>query len=292
MTSSPPPAVLLTGASTGIGRATAELLAAKDYRVFAGMRRAAGATTLPEPPAGCETVELDVTDAANLTAVVADLTAKLPGGLYAVVNNAGMAPPAAVELTDADEFRRVLEVNVVAPLRVIQACLPLLRLGRGRIVNMSSMNGTVALPIVGAYSASKFALEAISNSLRVELRPWGVPVTVIRPGQIRTPIFDKAGQALDDRAKLIPAELADGYTSLYEKASLFNARGASARNGPDAVARIVLKALRARRPRSRYYVGFDAVGLQIASEWLPTWMLDWAFGAVMGTNRRLPNMPK
>ena len=91
------------------------------------------------------------------------------------MNNAGVAPPAAVELADLDELRRVLEVNTLAPLRLIQACLPLLRAARGRIVNMSSMNGTLAMPMVGAYSASKFALEALSDTLRVELRPWGVP---------------------------------------------------------------------------------------------------------------------
>jgi NAD(P)-dependent dehydrogenase (short-subunit alcohol dehydrogenase family) len=254
--------------------------------VLAGVRRHGPAGLLPETPPGCEPIELDVTSADNVAATVDYVKAKLPQGLFALVNNAGMAPPAAAELTDVDEFRRVLEVNTVAPLRMIQACLPLLRLGQGRIINMSSMNGTVAVPIVGAYSASKFALEALSTALRVELRPWGIPVTVIRPGQIRTPIFDKAGAALDARAQKIPPALADGYSSLYSQAIKFNQRGANNPNGPDAVARKVLRALRARRPKSRYYVGLDAIGLQIAFEWLPTWLMDWAMGAAMGTNRR------
>jgi NAD(P)-dependent dehydrogenase (short-subunit alcohol dehydrogenase family) len=286
MTIDPPRAVLVTGASTGIGWAIAQLLAAQGFRVLAGVRRRDAAVSLPPVPTGCEPIELDVTSADNVARAAAYLHAELPNGLYALVNNAGMAPPAAVELTDVDEFRRVLEVNAVAPLRLIQVCLPLLRRGRGRIVNMSSMNGTVAMPIVGAYSASKFALEALSNSLRVELRPWRIPVTLIRPGQVRTPIFDKAGDFLEARATAIPAPTRDGYGELYARAVKFNARGATAGAAPDAVARAVWKALRARRPRSRYYVGLDAVGLQIAIEWLPTWLMDWFFAAAMGVNRR------
>lgn len=286
MTNQPARAVLVTGASTGIGQAIADRLATEGFNILAGVRRSGPAGTLADVPPGCEPIELDVTSTDNVSAVVRHMEARFPQGLFALINNAGMAPPSAVELTDVDEFRRVLEVNTVAPLRLIQACLPLLRRGRGRIVNMSSMNGTVSLPIVGAYSASKFALEALSTALRVELRPWNIPVTVIRPGQIRTPIFHKAGAALDARAEKIPPALADGYSELYARAIQFNQRGANNPNGPDAVARKVLRALRARRPKSRYYVGLDAIGLQIAYEWLPTRLLDWAIGAAMGSNRR------
>jgi NAD(P)-dependent dehydrogenase (short-subunit alcohol dehydrogenase family) len=286
MTNQPARAVLVTGASTGIGQAIAALLATEGFHVLAGVRRSVQAGSLAEVPPGCEPIELDVTSTDNVAAVVDHMQATLPQGLFALVNNAGMAPPSATELTDVDEFRRVLEVNTVAPLRMIQACLPLLRRGQGRIINMSSMNGTVAVPIVGAYSASKFALEALSTALRVELRPWNIPVTVIRPGQIRTPIFDKAGAALDARAQKIPPGLADGYASLYAQAIKFNQRGANNPNGPDAVARKVLRALRARRPKSRYYVGLDAIGVQVAFVWLPTWLMDWAMGAAMGVNRR------
>jgi NAD(P)-dependent dehydrogenase (short-subunit alcohol dehydrogenase family) len=287
MTHLPPRAVLVTGASTGIGWAIAELLASQGFRVLAGVRRHALAGPLSPAPPHCEPIELDVTSADNVARAASHLAAELPEGLYALVNNAGMAPPAAAELADVEEFRRVLEVNTVAPLRLIQTCLPLLRRGGGRIINMSSMNGTVSLPIVGVYSASKFALEALSDALRVELRPWRIPVTVIRPGQIRTPIFDKAGAAIELRAKEIPAEVSDGYAQLYARAAKFNARGASAGRGPEAVARIVLKVLQARRPKPRYYVGLDAVGLQIAFEWLPTGLLNWFFAAAMGVNRRV-----
>ncbi len=281
-----PRAVLITGASTGIGRATAELVAAAGFTVLAGMRKGAAGAPGVEPPAGCERLELDVTHPDDVAAAIASVAAACPQGLFALVNNAGMAPPGPLELTDPDELRQVLEVNTVAPLRMIQACLPLLRRGGGRIINMSSMNGTVAMPIVGAYCASKFALEALSDTLRMELRPWRIPVTVIRPGQVSTGIFTKAQVELDGRSQKVPAAVAPGYGPLFEQANVFNARGAAARTRAEHVARAVLRALRSRRPKSRYYVGADAIGLQIAKEWLPTRLLDWAMTKAMGLSRR------
>jgi NAD(P)-dependent dehydrogenase (short-subunit alcohol dehydrogenase family) len=287
---SPRKVVLITGASSGIGRASAELLAAKGFRVLAGMRRRGAQNDLPAPPAGCEAIGLDVTNEDNVAALVERLQRECPDGLFGLVNNAGVAPPAATELAGVDELRRVLEVNTVAPLRMIQQCLPLLRQGSGRIINMSSMNGTVSMPLVGVYSASKFALEALSDALRLELRPWAIPVSVIRPGQIATEIFDKAAAAVDERSQCIPADLLDGYALLYGRARTFVARGAKSPIGPDAVARKVLKALRARRPKSRYFVGLDAVGMQIAYDWLPTPVMDWIMATVMGTGRRIPRV--
>jgi NAD(P)-dependent dehydrogenase (short-subunit alcohol dehydrogenase family) len=285
----PRKAVLITGASSGIGRATAELLAVSGYQVFAGVRRHGPGEPLPPTPAGAEPVELDVTCSDNVASVVGQLDAACPDGLFALVNNAGVAPPAAVELTDLDELRRVLEVNTLAPLRLIQACLPLLRRGRGRIINMSSMNGKLAMPMVGAYSASKFALEALSDVLRVELRPWGVTVSLLRPGQVRTSIFAKAGAALVARQREIPAELADGYGTLYARAQKFNERGAQASTTPEKVARAVQKILRARRPRPVYLVGGDAWGLELAYLGLPPRIMDWFLAAAMGVKRLKPS---
>lgn len=281
-----PKAVLISGAGSGIGRATAELLASAGFRVFGGVRRPGPDEPLPEVPPGVAAVELDVTSPENVAAVVARLEIQSPGGLFALVNNAGVAPPAPVELIDLDELRRVLEVNTLAPLRLIQACLPLLRRGGGRVVNMSSLNGSLAMPMVGAYSASKFALEALSDALRVELRPWGIPVTTIRPGQVRTAIFAKAQIALDERAKAIPPELKDGYDLLYARARRFNQRGAESRTSPERVARAVLRALQARRPRRVYLVGIEALGLQLARNHFPRRLMDWILAAAMGSNRR------
>jgi NAD(P)-dependent dehydrogenase (short-subunit alcohol dehydrogenase family) len=284
----PRKAVLVTGASSGIGRATAELLAADGYQVFAGVRRPGPGEPLPATPAGAESVELDVTCSDNVASVVGQLDAACPDGLFALVNNAGVAPPSAVELVDLNELRHVMEVNTLAPLRLIQACLPLLRRGHGRIVNMSSMNGKLAMPMVGAYSASKFALEALSDALRVELRPWGVSVSLIRPGQVRTSIFAKAGAALAARQREIPAELAEGYGTLYARALKFNSRGANASTTPERVARGVLKILRARRPRPVYLVGADAWGLELAYLASPPRLMDWFLAAAMGVKRLKP----
>src|SRR4051812_41915524 len=169
--------VLVTGASSGIGRATAELLGARGHRVLAGVR---GESDLRVP-----TVQLDVTDAGQVDA----LRALELGGL---VNNAGIAVTGPLEFMPLDELRRQLEVNTVAQLAVTQACLPALRRTRGRIVNVSSIAGRVALPLYGPYAASKFALEALSDALRRELRGSGVDVALVEPGAIATPIWERS----------------------------------------------------------------------------------------------------
>jgi NAD(P)-dependent dehydrogenase (short-subunit alcohol dehydrogenase family) len=277
------PAVLVTGASSGIGLATAQLLAQAGYHVLAGVRGEVGrAAVLADGDQHVTPLMLDVTRPEDVERLLPELRRLCPSGLFALVNNAGIGPPQAVELTDLDEFRRVLEVNTVSPLRMIQACLPLLREGRGRIVNISSMNGYIAMPMIGAYSASKFALEALSDALRIELRPWGIPVSVIRPGQVRTPIFDKARLALEERGKVLPQELAGGYGTLYARALKVNERGAKAATSTRAVAKAVLKALRSRRPKTHYVVGADAFGLQFLQAAIPVKWMDSLMGNVMG----------
>jgi NAD(P)-dependent dehydrogenase (short-subunit alcohol dehydrogenase family) len=280
-----PPAVLVTGASSGIGLASAQLLASRGYLVYAGVRCDRGRCAIE----GCESpnlkpVWLDVTHPEHVERLIPELRELCPQGLYGLVNNAGIGPPGAVELTDIDELRGILEVNTLAPLRMIQACLPLLRQGRGRVVNISSMNGYISLPMVGAYSASKFALEALSDALRIELRPWNIPISLVRPGQIGTAIFDKARIALVERTQAIPPELAHGYGKLYERAAKFNERGAKSATSPDAVARAVLKALKARRPRLHYVVGADALGLQFARAVLPARWLDSLIATIAGAS--------
>ena len=279
------PAVLVTGATSGIGLATARLLASRGYHVYAGMRCDRGRCAIEACKSpNLKPVWLDVTQPEHVERLMPELRELCPSGLYGLVNNAGIGPPGAVELTDIDELRRIFEVNTLAPLRMIQACLPLLREGRGRVVNISSMNGYISLPMVGAYSASKFALEALSDALRVELRPWNIPISLIRPGQVGTAIFDKARLALLERTQAIPPELADGYGKLYERAAKFNERGAKSATPPEAVARAVLRALNARRPRLHYAVGADALGLQFARAMLPTRWLDSLIAAISGAS--------
>jgi len=276
------PTVLVTGCSSGIGRATALLLAEAGYRVLAGVRCPEQADRLSTSALPrLEPICLDVTKEDDVRRVVDFAEKTCPEGLYGLVNNAGMGLPAAVELSSIDEVRQVLEVNTIGPLRMIQHCLPLLRAGRGRVINMSSMNGTLALPMVGVYSASKFALEALSDTLRVELRPWRIPVIIIRPGQVRTSIFAKARDNLNIGSREIPVELKDGYDIMYARAGEFNERGAQSSTSPEMVARVVQRALEAKRPRTHYLVGIDARGMQLAKSFVPRRVLDRTFARVM-----------
>lgn len=283
------PTVLVTGCSSGIGRATALLLAEQGYRVLAGVRGPEQSDRLASSRLpGLEPICLDVTKEDDVKHVVEYAQETCPRGLQGLVNNAGMGLPAAVELSSIDAVRQLLEVNTVGPLRMIQQCLPLLRAGRGRVINMSSMNGTMALPMVGAYSASKFALEALSDTLRVELRPWQIPVIVIRPGQVRTSIFAKARDNLTVSSREIPAELKDGYDVMYARASEFNERGAQSSTSPEMVARVVQRALETRRPRTHYLVGIDARGMQLAKSFVPQRVLDRTFARVMRVLKPVP----
>lgn len=274
--------VLVTGCSSGIGRATALLLAERGFRVMAGMRCPQEVEELKRPDLPLlEPLQLDVTSDSEVACAVKLIEETSPSGLYGLVNNAGVGLPSAVELTTLDEVRQLLEVNTIAPLRMIQHCLPLLRSAQGRVINMSSMNGTLALPMVGVYSASKFALEALSDTLRVELRPWKIPVSIIRPGQVRTSIFAKARDSLNERTCDIPVELKCGYDVMYARAGDFNDRGANSSTPPEKVAAVVLKALQARRPKTHYLVGMDARGMQLAKSLVPKRLLDSALARVM-----------
>lgn len=274
--------VLVTGCSSGIGRATAVLLAKSGYRVLAGVRSPEQGEQIycPELPS-LEPLLLDVTNDDDVAHAISFIKETSPDGLYGLVNNAGVGLPSAVELSTPEEVRELLEVNTIAPLRIIQDCLPLLRRAQGRVINMSSMNGTMALPMVGAYSASKFALEALSDTLRVELRPWRIPVTIIRPGQVRTSIFVKARDSLDERCQSIPVELKNGYDVMYERAGQFNDRGAKSSTSPEKVAAVVLRALQAKWPRTHYVVGMDALGMQLAKSLVPQRLLDRALARTM-----------
>jgi len=227
--------VLITGASSGIGAACAVRLRDRGWRVLAGVRREGTA------PDGCEELIVDVTDPPAL-----ELTE-----LHGLVNNAGVAVAGPLEFLPAEELRRQLEVNVVGQLRMTQLCLPALRAARGRVVNMGSISGRNALPLLGAYAMSKFALEAMTDSLRVEVEPWGIRVAIVEPGTIKTPIWTR------ERPEP-PAEALSLYGArLAAFRKLAVARG-TAGAPPEAVAEAVEHALTAEKPRTRYLVGRDA----------------------------------
>jgi NAD(P)-dependent dehydrogenase (short-subunit alcohol dehydrogenase family) len=188
------PAVLVTGASTGIGQACASRLVREGCRVFAGVRRAEDGERLSAAePERLQWLLLDVTDAAQIAAA-AEAVSRQVGehGLAGLVNNAGIAIGGPLEFVTPDALRRQFEVNVIGLHAVTAAFLPLLRRGNGRIVHMGSISGRIASPFIGPYTASKHAVEGLTDSLRLELAPEGIHVSVIEPGQVRTPIWDKA----------------------------------------------------------------------------------------------------
>jgi NAD(P)-dependent dehydrogenase (short-subunit alcohol dehydrogenase family) len=251
--------ILITGASTGIGKACALELDSKGFRVFAGVRSEEARRNLQlQASSRLLPLRIDVTDAASISAA-AEAVNQTAGhlGLAGLVNNAGIAVPGPLEVVPIDSLRRQLEVNVIGQMAVTQALLPLLRKARGRIVNISSVNGGLAPPYMGPYSASKFALEALTDALRIELRTWGIRVMAVEPGPIDTPIWDKSIAAADELA----AKVAPEVLALYD-ADLAAIRkmveGSMRRVAPvSRVVDAVVHALTARRPKTRYYLGWD-----------------------------------
>src|SRR3954454_20018187 len=203
--------VLITGASTGIGEATAQRLAKGGFRVFAGVRKAEDGERLRD--AGVTVVHpLDVTSEDDVAAAVVRVEQELAGDpLRGIVNNAGIGIGGPLEGLELDDFRRTLEVNTTGQLAVTKAFLPLLRKSKGRIVNMSSIVGRVAQPFAGPYIASKFALEAVTDVLRIELLEWNIDVIAIEPGTIATPIWEKSSEEAEKVLERLSPELRDLY---------------------------------------------------------------------------------
>jgi NAD(P)-dependent dehydrogenase (short-subunit alcohol dehydrogenase family) len=264
--------VLVTGASTGIGEATALHLKELGFDSVAAVRKDEDAERLRSR--GLRTVKLDVTDAASISAARAELG---EGPLAGLVNNAGIGIAGPLEFIPLDQLRLQLEVNVVGQVAVIQQFLPALRAGRGRIVNLSSIGGRFALPLVSPYSASKFALEGLSDSLRRELHGQGVDVILIEPGGVKTPIWDKSNQAATELQQQMPPEAERLYGKLIERVrhamlEIAQESGIEARE----VAEVIGTALTSNRPRTRYLVGRDAKMRAALATVLPDRLLDRA----------------
>jgi len=270
------PTVLLTGASTGIGRASAERLGRAGWRVLAGARSQQDLDALAQLP-GTEPVRLDVTSDEDVDAAAALVGERLD----ALVNNAGIAVTGPVEGLPVQEWRDQLEVNLLGQVRVTRALLPAVIAARGRIVNMSSIGGRTALPLFGPYAASKYALEAMNDSLRRELRAHGVEVVAIEPGAIATPIWGKG----IDQAEARLAGMTEAAQRRYEPqiAAVRKAAKRAAVEGldPGEVAEAVVQALTAGRPRTRYVIGREARIQAVLARILPDRALDAVIGRVL-----------
>ena len=275
--------VLVTGASSGIGKECALLLARHGFRVFAGVRKQRDAEALGEAGDGrIVPVMIDVTEASSIQAAVNTVREALPAdATFALVNNAGITVAGPLEILPIDSLRRQFEVNVIGQVAVTQAFLPLLRGHRGRIVIMGSVLGRISPPLVGPYAAAKFALEAITDSLSIELRGSGIRVVLLEPGNIATPIWEKSkNNVLERLDSLEPVRRA-----LYAKtrADIVRIARAFARGGlaSSHVARKVVHALTVRAPRTRYRIGIDSKILSTLSPLVPDRFRYWLTRVVL-----------
>jgi NAD(P)-dependent dehydrogenase (short-subunit alcohol dehydrogenase family) len=247
-------AVLVTGSSSGIGHATAEHLARAGHTVYATARRAEAIADLQA--AGCRTLALDVTDEASMTAAVETVEAQ-EGAVGALVNNAGYSQSGAIEQVPLDEVRRQFETNVFGLVRMCQLVLPgMRRQGFGRIVNVSSMGANFTFPGGGFYHATKYAVEAISDALRFEVKGFGVDVVIVQPGIIRTGFAEAATTALDEASPEGEGPYAEFDAAVAKSTRQVYEKGPAARlgGGPETVAKVIEKAITADRPRIRYRV--------------------------------------
>ncbi|MFE5474114.1 SDR family NAD(P)-dependent oxidoreductase [Nocardia sp. NPDC056541] len=279
--------IVVTGASSGLGKQTALDLAGRGFVVYAGVRTEDSAERL-WAEAGTRRlrpVMLDVTSDLSIANAHKLISGELgPSGLHGLVNNAGICVSAPLECVSSDRLREELEVNVVGTLAVSRQFLPLLRTRAagtpgfaGRIVNVSSGVGKVATPYLGAYAAAQFGKEGLSGALRRELAPLGVAVSIVAPGAIATPIWDKMTDTADRIMNDTPAEIAELYSRRFRGFIDQNtARAAASRTRPEQVAAAVAHAMTARRPRTRYRVGLDSVMVEAASRLLPDRVLDFA----------------
>ena len=248
-------AVVITGASTGIGHASALHLSSLGFQVFAGVRRDEDAERMRAAGDGSiEPLHIDVTDQGSIDAAAERVRAATGGSLAGLVNNAGIAVPGPLEHLPMDEFRRQIEVNLTGQVAVTQAFLPMLRTSRGRIVNIGSIGGRVALPLLGPYAASKHAMEGLTDSLRRELRPAGIEVSIIRPGPIATEIWERGNDKADELLERMP-EAEEHYGPAIAAARAGAAERMKEAIPPKEVAEVVAHALTSDKPRTRYLVG-------------------------------------
>jgi NAD(P)-dependent dehydrogenase (short-subunit alcohol dehydrogenase family) len=269
-------AVVITGASTGIGEATALRLDRAGFTVYAGVRREADGERLRAQASGALTpLLIDVTSQETIDAAAKTVAEHVDRrGIAGLVNNAGISVAGPMEFLPLERLRQQFEVNVFGQIAVTQAFMPFIRIGHGRIVNIGSISGRMSTPFLAPYSASKFSMEAISDSLRMELRPWGIKVALIEPGSIATPIWETSLARADE----IEREIGPDDTALYKKqvdamrvaAKELEGRGIP----PDKVAQAIEHALTAKRPKTRYLVGNDARLQAVLAKWAPDRLKD------------------
>jgi NAD(P)-dependent dehydrogenase (short-subunit alcohol dehydrogenase family) len=276
--------VLITGASTGIGAACTRMLAERGWRVFAGVRREQDGAALVSGAKGqIVPIILDVTNREQIRTVVQQIVAQCgAAGLQGVVNNAGIALAGPLEFMPLEAFEKQFNINVLGLIAVTQAVLPLIRASRGRIVLTGSNSGFMCEPFLAGYGATKHALEAIADSLRIELRPWGIEVALIQPGAIKTPIWSKSRAAAEQLFVGMPPQCEELYAEPIVALRKMVDKIPSMAIPPERVAKAVTHALEARRPRTRYPVGMDSILGSVLVRIVPDRLRDWLIRKFMG----------
>jgi NAD(P)-dependent dehydrogenase (short-subunit alcohol dehydrogenase family) len=279
-------AVVVTGASTGIGRATALFLDEKGYRVFAGVRKQADAESLAEEASDRLTpITIDVTQEHSIASAEQQVQSAVgKDGLVGLVNNAGVGNGGPIETLDLQELRDVLEVNLVGQVAVTQAFLPQIRTAKGTVVFIASIGGRVASPMMSPYNMSKFAVEALGESLRHEVAPWEIDVAVVEPGSIDTPIWRKGAETAGDQTSRMSATDKRLYGKQLARMQEVLQETASRGIPPDKVAKVIHHAIESEKPKHRYLVGRDAkIGARLKGT-LP----DRTFSKLAGRQLKMP----
>jgi len=265
--------VVITGASTGIGKATALHLDRLGFKVFAGVRRESDGDALTsEGSPRLTPLNLDVTDGDSIAAGVSEVDGQTQGELFGLINNAGLSLNGPLELVQVSEIKKLMEVNVIGLLAVTKAFIPLLRKGKGRLINISSGHGLLAIPDKSVYAASKFAVQAISDSLRVELRPFDVSVSNLVVGKVDTAVLGKILAEREAMVKASDPDIVELYRPLFEffDGEVKNLPGIP----PNEVGKIVARALTSERPKAEYLVGPGARKMKNLAR-LPRGLRDW-----------------
>ena len=275
-------AVVVTGASSGIGAGTAALLAEHGFVVFAGVRNDADAARVATLHQHVRPLRVDVTDRAAIHAA-ADAVAASGHVLRGVVSNAGIAVGGPLEFLPVDELRRIFEINVFGAVELAQAFLPQLRASRGRLVFVGSISGRLAVPFVAPYSASKFALRAFADALRIELGPAGIGVSLVEPSAVKTPIWSKGRDSRDELLALLPPQAMERYGAQMEAMFAQVEREEHGAMPVEDVARAILHAVTAPKPKARYLLGKGARAGSVVAL-LPTALRD----RVMRASMKLP----
>lgn len=285
--------VVITGASSGIGRSSVARMVQSGWQVFATVRKTQDGDQLVSDFGTTVTpVIMDVTNPASITAAAEQIASQLrDGGLDGLVNVAGVGRVRPVEYMSHDDLQEIFEINVFGQIAVTQALLPLLRASRGRIVNVSSVGAHIAIPFGSLINASKSAFGILNDTLRLELHPFGIHVSVVEPGAIRTPAVEKTLGDIEAVIRSLPPQGAAEYESMLRDFVRSGYEREMNGSSPDVVAQAIQHALTAKRPRTRYLVGKHASLLVALAKFLPDRLLDKVRFRIAGMPAEFGSIP-